>query len=380
MALHARFLLLNVESTQLPPSARVDVRVLSRLFNHVSTSYKFLFFLALLDACEKRLFSAPVVIPMHELIVDMLVLTWYPHVYFKLSFGWQDKVARELDSMPVSSFDGGGKFAPWDKDKVRARISLSPGAANLVEYVPYRLIRPFFPQIKTRDDHRINGMVKEAANEYFAATKPLYKISADDSMLTMHPDWLAYFHENLRFVRAWASWHYLQYMQKINPTVPSLANKLFPPAHRESLKEQTDFWNLIASNTDLRCIYSGERILPGAFDVDHFLPWSFVVHNELWNLVPANAFANSAKSDRLPDERYIDQMVATQRSALIIARDKLPEKKWTDNAGIYPLRLNLSGDDWLDSDRFVNAYRELLSGQLTMAYTNGFERGWSFKE
>jgi HNH endonuclease len=368
----------DISINHLPPSGRVDVRVLSRLFDHVSTSYKFLFFLALLDACEKRLFVSPIEIPIDELLVDMLVLAWYPHVYFKLSFGWQDKVARELDSMPVSSFDG-TKFAPWDKDRVRARINLSPNARNLVQFVPYRLIRPFFPSIKTTRDHLINGMVKEAAAEYFVQAKPLYKISADDRVLTMHPDWLDYLKENLRFVRGWASWHYLQYMQKVNPMVPSLATKLFPPAQRESLKEQTEFWNIVAANSDLRCLYSGERIQPGAFEVDHFLPWSFVVHNELWNLVPAIASANGAKSDRLPDEGYVAQFIHTQRSALLVTREKIAEKKWQSEAGVYALRLNLSSADLLDEERFVRAYRELLESQLTLAHINGFEASWKYR-
>jgi hypothetical protein len=65
----------------------LNVGVLSRVFDHVSTSYKFLFFLALLDACEKRLSVPPIEINVDELLVDMLALAWYPHVYFKLSFG-----------------------------------------------------------------------------------------------------------------------------------------------------------------------------------------------------------------------------------------------------------------------------------------------------
>lgn len=37
-----------------------------------------------------------------------------------------------------------------------------------------------------------------------------------------------------------------------------------------------------------------------SFDVDHFIPWSFVMNDELWNLMPMDSSLNSAKSNKLP--------------------------------------------------------------------------------
>ena len=37
------------------------------------------------------------------------------------------------------------------------------------------------------------------------------------------------------------------------------------------------------------------------YDVDHFIPWSFVMNDELWNLMPMDSSLNSAKNNRLPD-------------------------------------------------------------------------------
>ena len=36
------------------------------------------------------------------------------------------------------------------------------------------------------------------------------------------------------------------------------------------------------------------------YDVDHFVPWSFVMNDELWNLMPIDSSLNSSKSNRLP--------------------------------------------------------------------------------
>ena len=37
------------------------------------------------------------------------------------------------------------------------------------------------------------------------------------------------------------------------------------------------------------------------YNVDHFIPWSFVMNDELWNLMPMDSSLNSAKNNRLPD-------------------------------------------------------------------------------
>ena len=36
-------------------------------------------------------------------------------------------------------------------------------------------------------------------------------------------------------------------------------------------------------------------------NVDHFVPWSFVANDELWNLIPMESSLNSSKSNYLPD-------------------------------------------------------------------------------
>ena len=34
--------------------------------------------------------------------------------------------------------------------------------------------------------------------------------------------------------------------------------------------------------------------------MDHFIPWSFVMNDELWNLMPMDSSLNSSKSNKLP--------------------------------------------------------------------------------
>lgn len=48
--------------------------------------------------------------------------------------------------------------------------------------------------------------------------------------------------------------------------------------------------------------------------IDHFVPWSYVAHDELWNLTPTTRSINSSKSNNLPDwNRYFPILCKVER-------------------------------------------------------------------
>jgi hypothetical protein len=58
-----------------------------------------------------------------EIILDMLVLAWYPHIYFRLSFGSQDQIAKELDKVAPRIILQEQSVKPWDKSAIRKLIA-----------------------------------------------------------------------------------------------------------------------------------------------------------------------------------------------------------------------------------------------------------------
>ena len=85
---------------QLPHSDELDIAALSGLFRHTTNSYKYLFFLSLLTLIKDRNFEISDGIPLGDIEIEMLVTAWYPHVFFKLSFGTQDKISSALQLIP----------------------------------------------------------------------------------------------------------------------------------------------------------------------------------------------------------------------------------------------------------------------------------------
>lgn len=76
---------------------------------------------------------------------------------------------------------------------------------------------------------------------------------------------------------------------------------------RSSLNE---FYFLLSSIYNDKCFYCGKEIKKkGSIHVDHFIPWSFVQTDQLWNLVISCSSCNLAKNDKLAVESFLHSLV-----------------------------------------------------------------------
>ena len=163
--------------------------------------------------------------------------------------------------------------------------------------------------------------------------------------------------------------------------MPGVLNKLHAPTLRQ-LTPARDFWRLVRRGfekveklADFRDIYS-ERQLADRFSVDHFLPWTFVAHDLLWNLAPVEDATNSRKGDVLPDlDVYLPRLAKLHFRAIEIAKhqpkllEDYSECFKQDPAGL--LALGESG--------FEAKYREVIMPQVQIAMNQGFQAGWRYR-
>lgn len=376
---------------RLPPSEQVNVVALSRVFGKTTNSYKFLFFLSLLDILKRRYFNVARSITFQELIIEMLANAWFPHTFFKLSFGSQDKISQKLDSLNLVIEKPIIQFKDTDKTLLRNRIAtqdLSDIVSHFSRYVPFRLIVPFLErELEGVDRGRGNQLEKAmpaVADRCFESQKPLYRVDSteykDCQAIIVHPDWAFYLEHHYAVVRGWASWEWLNYMQRRNPSTPAIGNKLFIPSKRDSLDRQTKYWKLALADQPIDCIYSSQSINPDQFSLDHYLPWSFVTHDLLWNLIPVPPKVNSAKSNNLAASKYFDKFVELQNRGLRITRKSMPEEKWTKTIESYISGLKISNkNDLLDLEKLSNAYRREVEPLMSLAVNQGFRANWHYE-
>ena len=175
-------------------------------------------------------------------------------------------------------------------------------------------------------------MIKLAFSSEFDDEKPLYCFNAekqkDCSAIILHQDWIKYLEKNYVIVRGWVSWEWLKYMQLRNPNIPNVVNKLFMPEKRDSLSKQINYWKTILTHQGIKCIYSEVQLNKNEISLDHYLPWSFVAHDQLWNLIPTTSSINSSKSNNIPSHIYFSKFVNLQHLGLTISYQKISKNKW----------------------------------------------------
>jgi hypothetical protein len=158
-------------------------------------------------------------------------------------------------------------------------------------------------------------------------------------------------------------------------------NKLRAPTKRQ-LNAARDFWRFVRTNFEksgkldkFRDIFSG-RQLGYSFSIDHFLPWSFVVHDLLWNLTPVEPETNSSKNDVLPDlDLYLPRLASLHFAAVNVAQ-KQPKflEDYTNCFKQDAVKLLA-----LSEKEFSAKYRDVIAPQAQIASNQGFQTGWKIK-
>ena len=198
----------------------------------------------------------------------------------------------------------------------------------------------------------------------------IYAINGET--IELNPVWRDYLMEHYGILRDFTFWNLAVFLQKRNPNVPDVPSKLIKPILRDSLTRQHKFWDAyIETVGSIHCIYTDKPLVVKGYDLDHFIPWSFVSHNLLWNLLPADSSINSSKSNNLPSlEKYLKPYANLHHEALKTLYPKKPtDKIFEDYLTVYdsvPELIRLTDDD------FCNVFQRTFSPMVQIAENMGF--------
>ena len=308
---------------QLPVSQQVNTASLARIFDNKSESYKLFWFKAILH----QVGQGEDEITFRTLIERMIVDAWYMVSEYRLNLGPSDTLEKTVKYIAEQE-----KFRPTESEDVLLSYlrtggdrQLRTNMRKLSLNVPYRLQAP----LMERPDGRLWSRPAEIIDYINMQTGMIYTIyreGALDSRIRIAPEWMDYFRSNLGILLGWTDYNLIIYLQRRNPTVPGIANKIYPPQER-NLTRVTKYWKHIVQNLEVADIYTGDRMTAKDLSIDHFVPWSYVASDELWNLVPTTRSVNSSKSNNLPRwEKYFDRLVQTEFQAYrLLATDKTAE-------------------------------------------------------
>ena len=367
-------------AVQLPDTDRLPVRHLAGAFRRTTNSYKFYWLTAILRHVKE---SGDRLVALDDLLARMIAAVWYPVNYYRLSFGKLDRLGPLVaEAQSVSSL-AEDACRPSIRHAIKQNESILAEVQSLDQYVPFRFLTPWFEdELRRMRDYKKNDRIEELAAASFDTGSPaLYRFPSDPPRhIELHPRWFAYLTRHLRIIGDFCFWNLLDYLRGKNPNVPNIAGKLFRPKQQKLHGKPRDFWNLaLDAHPELRCPYSGEPLVKGEFDVDHFLPWSFVSHDLLWNLTPASEAANRSKSDALPNlGAYFDNFATLQRAGFEAAFQQ-EKKSWLEDYALL-FSDDLSAIDAMSHADFRGRLRERIAPLMQIAANTGFPAGWTYQK
>jgi CRISPR/Cas system Type II protein with McrA/HNH and RuvC-like nuclease domain len=116
-----------------------------------------------------------------------------------------------------------------------------------------------------------------------------------------------------------------------------------------------------------------------SFSLDHYLPWSFVGHDLLWNLIPTIPSVNSSKSNNIPsNEEYFHKFVDMQHLGLTISNSIMSDNQWYKYIESYLADLKIDKNNLLNLIILRKAYEATFIPLVSLAVNQGFMPEWLY--
>lgn len=149
----------------------------------------------------------------------------------------------------------------------------------------------------------------------------------------MHPAYYQFFQAHKRMLTDITNYQLALFLERFNEAekVSKLLTKIEVITQRKSLLQ---FSQLLQNAGIEQCFYCQKKISK-VIHVDHFIPWSYMQSDYLWNFVLSCPTCNIAKNNKLAAENYLQQLITRNnewvKEQLYIPQfENYTEKKLTD--------------------------------------------------
>ena len=316
----------------------LDIEGFSRMMKDPSYCYKFYWLEAIVQLISEDRKEATY----NEIINEMIANAWYSVLEFHvhLSGIWGDGEIKDslekaviklqkLSDLPgnASKVEIKNKIAEFDKELHGEKMVLT-------QNVPYKALSGFANRgSEFIDLNSSAGRMMAYYNKINDLSNPLPYIFGEqkglERKIIFHESWIKMIQDNMVSILGWIQYEKVKWLQNNNPEVPGLVYKLAPLDDKmRKLGHVRKLWAAILESTNIVDVFKDEPIRAEAYDVDHFIPWSFVMNDELWNLMPMDSSLNSSKSNRLPQwEKFFIRFAQNQYVMYELVHDKVGIRK-----------------------------------------------------
>lgn len=357
-----------MNSFELPKNKTLDIQAFSNILElkNLQNSYKIYWFNAIFEEIKKGNKN----IAFKTLVLKMITKSWYSLIEYKLNFGIQDKLNIVVNYI-YDNYNFNKEINEntlYDNLQKIKNEDFNKSISFFYHYVPYRLLTPFFTELKGIKDSKKNKAILELSQN---SNKSLYKINDEKKSIQINENWFEYIYENQIIIEGWLKSKLIYFLQTRNPNIPAIPFKIEPPIKR-NLSKANKYWTKIISLTKLKNIYNEEILTEeNILSIDHFIPWSFVLHDELWNLTPTSKEINSQKSDKLPNlKKYLNKFCDLQYKSITTAmKNDFPKNEIID---YYSIIKENEINSKISKEIFTSKLKQTINPIYQIALNSGF--------
>lgn len=221
---------------QLPYFNSLEIKYLNRLFDNTSESYKFFWFQAIIN----KIIEEKDIITYDELINEMISNAWYMVTEYHLKLGPKDTLEKLVLYINTIS-----NMKPSEKKEIILEYLKNCDNKEVLKKkriltynVPYHLQAPFMYSIKGKDWSVPESALIARINQEKRLIYYFNKLNGLKTEIYIQPEWYNYIYKNQEILKGWLQYNMIIYLQKRNPSVPGIADKLQPPRERKLDKVQ----------------------------------------------------------------------------------------------------------------------------------------------
>jgi 5-methylcytosine-specific restriction endonuclease McrA len=262
-------------------------------------TYKFALARSLIDYCYKKDISdlkkkvvknESELIEFQTLSKDFLKYYWHQILKYKIKQNFNSEKPPLVVNIIKNIFEK--NYNPKDtfRDVEMHQKDSIILAENKIAKVCFREVIPKFHNIPNGNDK---------SNEIFYEQRK--------NSISVKPQAMLFFRENYVLLYKTVILEWSKFLEKINRGLPMLISKIETDEIRRSSPEIP--YKILRKHFNT-CFYCKNSLSTERKNVhvDHFIPWSYVFENEIWNLVLACEGCNNDKRDSLyPIERIIER-------------------------------------------------------------------------
>ena len=278
------------------------------MMKNPSYCYKFYW----LEAIVNLISEGKTVTNFDEIIDEMISNAWYSvmeyHVHLSGVVAGDVRDGLERAVYKLSELcdlrNNASKMEIKDSIKLNNR-EMAQIKKQLINMVPYRALAGFFVKYdETVNWDSIPRLVAYIQMFDKNVAKLPYVLGDSTGLkreVFFNPSWMRMIQDNTVAILGWIKYEKVKWLQNNNPDVPGLVYKLDPLNERSrKLGAVHNLWDAIMTRINIMDVFNDCPINKSMYDIDHFVPWSFVMNDELWNLMPMDSSLNSSKSNKLP--------------------------------------------------------------------------------